>query len=436
MADFAKWATACEPALWKPGTFVSAYDANRMEAIETVIEADPVATGLRQFMATKTEWTGTASELLGSLSLIVTEAERRGKAWPAAPNRLSGRLRRQATFLRQVGIKIEQKRSDKIGTRMLIITREERVLERDAAGRSIPSLGPPPLPNSKITASVALGHALLPRISRAYAAKYPDVSLELILTNRIVDLVEEGVDLAIRFAGALKDSSLIARRFFETGSDLWASPKYMKVFGKPTHPRDLANAAFVTHPFQKGSVLLTNGKSDFQVQMPLARAVKKATRMPVIAVGLITEFEQAEAIVGTGDADLIALARTILYNPRWPWQCATSRGVCILPARSGATTSGTRRSRHTIPTGRSRKSSKRNAVTQGRPERRRAPHRRLQAESAYGSPGCRHTHRRVGWRAARETRAADNRAHSVAGQHRLRAARHAVPLQQMPDAPA
>ena len=41
-----------------------------------------------------------------------------------------------------------------------------------------------------------------------------------------------------------------------------------------------------------------------------------------IAVGLITEFEQAEAIVGTGDADLIALARTILYNPRWPWHAA------------------------------------------------------------------------------------------------------------------
>jgi 2,4-dienoyl-CoA reductase-like NADH-dependent reductase (Old Yellow Enzyme family) len=57
-------------------------------------------------------------------------------------------------------------------------------------------------------------------------------------------------------------------------------------------------------------------------QVPLARAVKKATRMPVIAVGLITEFEQAEAIVGTGDADLIALARTILYNPRWPWHAA------------------------------------------------------------------------------------------------------------------
>ena len=64
-------------------------------------------------------------------------------------------------------------------------------------------------------------------------------------------------------------------------------------------------------------------------QVPLARAVKKATRIPVIAVGLITEFEQAEAIVGTGDADLIALARTILYNPRWPWHAAAHFGAQV-----------------------------------------------------------------------------------------------------------
>jgi 2,4-dienoyl-CoA reductase-like NADH-dependent reductase (Old Yellow Enzyme family) len=64
-------------------------------------------------------------------------------------------------------------------------------------------------------------------------------------------------------------------------------------------------------------------------QVPLARAVKKATHMPVIAVGLITEFEQAEAIVGTGDADLIALARTILYSPRWPWHAAAHFGAHV-----------------------------------------------------------------------------------------------------------
>ena len=64
-------------------------------------------------------------------------------------------------------------------------------------------------------------------------------------------------------------------------------------------------------------------------QVPFARAVKAATRMPVIAVGLITEFEQAEAIVGTGDADMIALARTILYDPRWPWHAAAHFGAQV-----------------------------------------------------------------------------------------------------------
>jgi 2,4-dienoyl-CoA reductase-like NADH-dependent reductase (Old Yellow Enzyme family) len=64
-------------------------------------------------------------------------------------------------------------------------------------------------------------------------------------------------------------------------------------------------------------------------QVPLARAVKAATRMPVVAVGLITEFEQAEAIVGTGDADLVAIARAILYNPRWPWHAAAHFGARV-----------------------------------------------------------------------------------------------------------
>jgi 2,4-dienoyl-CoA reductase-like NADH-dependent reductase (Old Yellow Enzyme family) len=44
---------------------------------------------------------------------------------------------------------------------------------------------------------------------------------------------------------------------------------------------------------------------------------------------LITEFEQAEAIVGTGDADLVALARAILYDPRWPWHAAAHFGAQV-----------------------------------------------------------------------------------------------------------
>ena len=64
-------------------------------------------------------------------------------------------------------------------------------------------------------------------------------------------------------------------------------------------------------------------------QVPLAREVKRAVEMPVVAVGLITEFEQAEAIVGTGDADVVALARGILYDPRWPWHAAAHLGASV-----------------------------------------------------------------------------------------------------------
>lgn len=68
-------------------------------------------------------------------------------------------------------------------------------------------------------------------------------------------------------------------------------------------------------------------------QVPFARAVKQAVSMPVVAVGLITEPEHAEAIVATGDADLVALARTILYNPRWPWHAAAALGGQVRPPK-------------------------------------------------------------------------------------------------------
>lgn len=65
-------------------------------------------------------------------------------------------------------------------------------------------------------------------------------------------------------------------------------------------------------------------------QVPLARAVKQAVGIPVVAVGLITDFDQAEAIVATGDADLVALARGILYDPRWPWHAAAHLGATVV----------------------------------------------------------------------------------------------------------
>jgi len=61
-------------------------------------------------------------------------------------------------------------------------------------------------------------------------------------------------------------------------------------------------------------------------QVPFAEAVKQATGLPTMAVGLITETQQAEDILQAGKADFIAVARGILYNPRWPWHAAAELG--------------------------------------------------------------------------------------------------------------
>jgi 2,4-dienoyl-CoA reductase-like NADH-dependent reductase (Old Yellow Enzyme family) len=90
-------------------------------------------------------------------------------------------------------------------------------------------------------------------------------------------------------------------------------------------------------------------------QVAFAQAIKEATGLPTIAVGLITEPKQAEEIVASGKADMVALARGMLYDPRWGWHAAAQLGghVTAPPAYwrappheqkdlFGATTFGTR----------------------------------------------------------------------------------------------
>jgi 2,4-dienoyl-CoA reductase-like NADH-dependent reductase (Old Yellow Enzyme family) len=64
-------------------------------------------------------------------------------------------------------------------------------------------------------------------------------------------------------------------------------------------------------------------------QVPLAGRVKAGTGLPTIAVGMITEAAQAEAIVASGDADAVALARAVLYDPRWGWHAAAELGARV-----------------------------------------------------------------------------------------------------------
>jgi hypothetical protein len=149
MADFALWASACETALWPGGTFWAAYCGNRDEAVEGVIEADPIAAAVRALMATRTEWRGPAAELLGALAEQAGERVAKSKTWPDSPRALAGRLRRTATFLRKIGIDISFSKEGRARTRMIRITTTfspapDRVERRPSA----PSVSSAPNPNS------------------------------------------------------------------------------------------------------------------------------------------------------------------------------------------------------------------------------------------------------------------------------------------------
>ncbi|MEJ5989775.1 NADH:flavin oxidoreductase/NADH oxidase [Ramlibacter sp. PS3R-8] len=68
-------------------------------------------------------------------------------------------------------------------------------------------------------------------------------------------------------------------------------------------------------------------------QVPYAQRVKAEVGLPTLAVGLITEARQAEAIIANGEADAVSLARAMLYDPRWPWHAAAELGAHVSAPR-------------------------------------------------------------------------------------------------------
>jgi DNA-binding transcriptional LysR family regulator len=92
----------------------------------------------------------------------------------------------------------------------------------------------------RISAPVSFGTQRLAPAMTDYLAAHPDVSLDLDLSDRMIDLVEEGYDAAIRI-GELRDSTLVARPLTEYRMMLCASPEYLKQAGTPKTPEDLAH---------------------------------------------------------------------------------------------------------------------------------------------------------------------------------------------------
>ncbi len=111
--------------------------------------------------------------------------------------------------------------------------------EREALGATAAARG-----HLTITASVTFGRSLLAPVARQFLVEYPEITLSVLLLDRITNLIEEGIDAAIRI-GPLPDSTLVARKLGSVHRILVASPAYVERHGKPDAPSDLTRHAMI-----------------------------------------------------------------------------------------------------------------------------------------------------------------------------------------------
>lgn len=114
-----------------------------------------------------------------------------------------------------------------------------------AAGRA-------PRGRVRVNANVAFGNQVLLPLVPAFLAEHPELSIDLVFTDQVVDLIEERADIAIRVApGPLRGNQLMARKIGESGVAVVASPDYLARHGEPKMPADLAKHNLIGFNFAR-----------------------------------------------------------------------------------------------------------------------------------------------------------------------------------------
>ncbi|KZK92659.1 HTH-type transcriptional regulator DmlR [Pseudovibrio sp. Ad5] len=158
----------------------------------------------------------------------------------------------------------------------------------------------------RIAAPAAFGEGAFGDVVATYLARYPKTRVELLLSDEYVDLIEERIDLALRF-GELQDSSLIARKLSSTHRILCASPKLLEVLGEPKKLEDLAEFPSIVHGATLGQTTwrMVNGKGTefFARHKPrlAAQSISMASSAAALGIGVALLPERAaEEALQTG----------------------------------------------------------------------------------------------------------------------------------------
>jgi DNA-binding transcriptional LysR family regulator len=150
--------------------------------------------------------------------------------------------RKVAQLEERLGVRLLQRTTRKLSLTEIGQTYFERcqriVSDIMAAEQVVTDMQSTPRGLLRVTAPVDLGAFVLGGVVSEFLTEYNDIHVELGLTDRVVDLVDEGIDLGIRF-GPLQESTLIARKLTTVDMRLCASPAYLARRGMPAHPDDL-----------------------------------------------------------------------------------------------------------------------------------------------------------------------------------------------------
>jgi|SRR6185369_12158981 len=158
-----------------------------------------------------------------------------------------------ATLEQQLGVRLFNRTTRQLSPTEAAIGYFDRIgpvideLERAALAAA--DSGDEPRGTLRLTAPVTFAQINLMPLLPEFARRYPKLSFELLLTDQMLDLVEERVDLAVRL-GRLSDSSLIAHRLCEMVYSVCASPEYLRRAGRPKSPLELEQHECLRYPVQ------------------------------------------------------------------------------------------------------------------------------------------------------------------------------------------
>jgi len=149
----------------------------------------------------------------------------------------------------------------------------KRILADLSEAEQRASQGERPAGRVRISTSASYFHHVLAPIVPQFMALYPAVTLDISLTDALVDLLAERTDIAIR-TGPLKTSSLIARKLGETARTIVAAPSYLEQYGQPRHVADLRSHNLVGFSYVRSDPGWTLSEDNHSVVVPLAGRVQ------------------------------------------------------------------------------------------------------------------------------------------------------------------